>query len=246
MPKVVILDDLGAEKKVILERFKAVMPGDYSPVWYEGGKGTIPQKTKYAVVRHVSVTRNMILDSKLVFIAVSNDRTDNIDMEAAVECSVKVTSVPCSDPMPLAELDLLHAMSLLRKLKASDTAVRTSKWEMREVGKKLFGRTVGIVGELPSAVSSASLYAAAGCRLLCAAKERNPEMAPHGVKWVGFDELLAESDIVTLHAELPSDGGGALISYPELARMKRTAILINVTGGKLIDTDALARALETG
>lgn len=246
MPKVVILDDLGADKALILKRFKVIMPSDYSLVWYEGAKGTIPEKTKYLVVRHAVVTRNMILDSKLAFVSVSNNRIDNIDIDAARECSVKVTSVPCSDPMPLAELELLLALSLLRKLKASDTAVRTGKWETRVAGMKLYGRCVGIIGDLPSAVASAGFFAAAGCHLLCAAKERNPEMSPHGVKWVGFNELLSESDIITLHAELPADGGGALISYSELAKVKKTAIIINVTGGKLIDTDALSRALETG
>mgnify|MGYP000391084607 CR=1 FL=1 len=112
-------------------------------------------------------------------------------------------------------------------------------------GREIAGRTVGIVGTGAIGTRTAQLFQAFGARVIAYSRTRRPEVERLGVTYVSLEELLQQSDIVSLH--VPSNGETkGLFSRQRLAMMKPSAILINVARGAIVDNVALAEALNQG
>jgi D-lactate dehydrogenase len=110
----------------------------------------------------------------------------------------------------------------------------------------LHGKVVGIVGSGRIGRAAAQIFRGFGCRVLASDPAPASDWAAaHGVEYVPLDDLLAESDVVSLHVPLTPDTHH-LVNASTLERMKRAAILINTSRGKLVDTAALIRALKSG
>lgn len=175
---------------------------------------------------------------------------DGVDLAAAGELGIRVAHTPDAHVDAVAELALGGMLAVLRHLAAADRGVRAGGWH-KPMGSLLAGKTVGIVGlgRIGKALLRL-LTPFGGTRLACDPRPE-AELAGHGgVRYVGLDELLAESDLVTLHAApAPApggDGGGPLLDRRRLARMKPGAVLINTARGGLVDETALAEAIAAG
>jgi len=161
----------------------------------------------------------------------------------------------------VAELVMAHALGLLRFLPQSNrqmpevgtTAFAKLKKDFAE-GGEVEGRTLGIIGFGRIGRATAQMAIGMGmkvvaydpstphCELTFTLQGYGPVTVP--IAMVTLTELLAQSDIVTLHIPKPKDG--ALIAAPEFALMKRSAIIINASRGGVIDEAALLHALDTG
>jgi D-3-phosphoglycerate dehydrogenase len=166
---------------------------------------------------------------------------ENVDLNAALRAGIVVRNTPDAVTDPVAELTLSGILNLLRHIGHMDRDLRAGEWN-RRMGRLLTGRTVGIVGLGRIGRRLAALLGPFGVRLL--ATDRAPDHhAAHrlSVMYVELEQLLAESDIVTLH--LPGSPR-PIIGAPELRLMRADAVLVNTSRGGLVDEDALLAALR--
>ena len=184
---------------------------------------------------------------RLLVIGRAGVGTDNIDLGAATAAGIAVVNAPNANTIAAAEHTLALMLSLARRLAAADASLRRGEWRRGDfVGTELSGKTLGIVGLGRIGLAVADRAAAFGMRLLGFDPFVSRDIAlDHGVELTEVDDLLAASDIVTLHVPL-NDRTRGMLDAPGLARMKRGALLINVARGGLIDEAALADALATG
>jgi len=165
--------------------------------------------------------------------------SDNVDLEAALERGLAVGVTP--DVLTEATADLAFALILAaaRRLVEADAEVRAGEWltweSARLLGQDVHGATLGIVGLGRIGSSVARRAAGFEMEVLHTARDGG----------IDFYELLEASDFVSIHAPLTPQTLG-LIGERELRRMKPTAVLVNTARGPIVDTDALARALEQG
>jgi D-3-phosphoglycerate dehydrogenase len=167
---------------------------------------------------------------------------DNVDVPAATRAGVIVTNTPGANQVAVAELAVAMIMALTRKLAYHDTMVKSGGWG-RIVGTELEGKTVGLVGL--GRIGKEVVLRLEGFKVKFLAYDiyqDNAFAAEHNVRFVELNELLAVSDIVTLHAVLTSDTK-RFIGEKELATMKPGSYLVNTARGGLIDEQALYQAL---
>lgn len=170
---------------------------------------------------------------------------DAIDLSAAREHGVTVANTPDSPVQAVAELALTMFLSLSRNIPRQTKLMSGRRWERVE-SHLLQGRTVGLVGFGRIGRRVAELCLAFGAKVYV----YDPfvpveEISSLGGVPVSFDELLATSDILSLHAS-KGESGHPLLGSDEFARMKSGAIVVNLARGDMIDEDALIEALRTG
>jgi D-3-phosphoglycerate dehydrogenase len=145
----------------------------------------------------------------------------------------------------VAELTLGLIIALLRRFPLADRNLRAGVWQ-KETGSLLLGRTVGIVGLGQIGRMVAEMLMVLGC-IVCGA-DPHPDrewLAQHPIELLELAELLRRSDVVSLHAALPA-GSKPIIAAPELALMKRSAVLLNLARSYAVDEEALYEALAEG
>jgi phosphoglycerate dehydrogenase-like enzyme len=172
---------------------------------------------------------------------------NTIDLEAAKAHDIAVCNMPGTNSRAVAEMALALMLGCLRRIPLFHQATRAGEgWSVpidtMESSAEIHGRTVGLVGfgAVPSLL--APILAAMGARVIFSETVPKPE-APY--ERVEFEQLLAESDIVSLHIPLFPETEN-LIDAAALARMKPGAILINTARGGLVDQPALVEALRSG
>ena len=170
---------------------------------------------------------------------------DNVDLEAAEKIGILISNTPNAPSQAVAELTIALILNLLRKVSLSDRRVRNGQWK-KEMGQLISGKTVGIIGLGRIGKRVAELLKSFEVKIL--ASEPNPDkkwVRKNKINLVSMDELLKESDIVTLHIPYTEQNRN-LINSERLKIMKRGAILINTSRGGLIDEMALYQALKSG
>lgn len=170
---------------------------------------------------------------------------DNVDLKAAAECGIQVANVPdyCMEDVSDHALALL--LSCLRNIPLRDKKVREGKWNISETGFRLQGKTLGLIGGGRIARALARKVSGFGLKevIVCDPFLTAEQLKEYGMRKVEMEELLANSDFISLHLNL-TDETRAIIDSKKLSQMKKTAILVNVSRGGLIDPDALVDALE--
>jgi len=172
---------------------------------------------------------------------------DNVDVEAATARGVLVVNAPTSNIVSAAE----HAVALLlaaaRHIPDANSSLHSGEWKRSKfTGLEVTDKTVGVVGLGRIGVLFAQRMSAFGTRLLAYDPYVPAARAAQiGVTLVTLDELLRESDFVSVHLPKTPETLG-LIGERELALMKPTAILVNAARGGLVDEHALAQALKAG
>lgn len=172
---------------------------------------------------------------------------NNVDLAAAARHGVEVARVPAYSPHAVAEHAVALILALNRKVHRAYNRVREGNFSLNGlVGFDLFGRTAGLVGLGKIGRCLARILRGFGMTVLAHDVKPDPEfMESTGVKAAGLDELLASSDVASLHVPL-SPATHHLIDAARIARMKRGALLINTSRGGLVDTAALIDALKSG
>jgi len=172
---------------------------------------------------------------------------DNINLEAATKRGVLVMSTPGGNSVSVAEHTFALLLSLARQVPRLDRAIHEGRWEKSSAaGTEVRGKTLGLVG-LGRIGSEVAVRAEAFDMRVLAYDPFISEAAAHeiSVELVPLDQLLAESDFVSLHAAL-SPATQNLISAANIQKMKKGARIINTARGELVDESALAAALKSG
>ncbi|QDV43090.1 Putative 2-hydroxyacid dehydrogenase [Stieleria neptunia] len=176
---------------------------------------------------------------------------NNIDVPAATERNVAVTNTPGVLTECTADMAWALLMASARRVIEGDRLVRSGQWAgwepLQMLGAEVTGGTIGLVGLGRIAKAMAKRALAFDMRVLYWNRTRlsADEEKTLGVEYRELDEMLSESDFVSIHVAL-SEQTRHLISTPQLKRMKPTATLINTARGAVVDESALVQALRDG
>jgi D-3-phosphoglycerate dehydrogenase len=184
---------------------------------------------------------------RLEVIARAGVGLDNIDVAAASAAGIVVTSTPSQNSISVAELAIGLMLALNRKIVAADRHVRGGGWARNQyMGGELWGKTLGLVGLGRIGCMTARRAAAFGMEI--AAYDPfvdldSPLVAEVRPRMLPLDDLLASADVVCCHVPLTPETRG-LMDLAKFRRMKRSAILVNVARGEIVDEADLVRALQ--
>lgn len=176
---------------------------------------------------------------------------NNIDVQAARRRGVTVCNIPAYSTVDVVQLTFALLLEICMNAARHSDAVHAGKWTAcpdfcfwETPLIELAGKTMGIVGygRIGRAVSAVAV--AMGMKVLAYSRHPSGEL-PEGCRWAGLDELLAESDVISLHCPLNEDSRG-MINRDSIARMKDGVILLNTGRGPLIVERDLADALDSG
>jgi len=170
--------------------------------------------------------------------------TDSIDLEAARRRGIAVYATPDEVTEPVAQLTVALMLALARHLPQHLDAARAGRWEKR-TGVLLSEWTIGLIGFGRIGRSVERYLRPFGPRILAADPALRPGDTPETVKPVELAALLAQAEMVSLHASRPSDAG-PLLGRRELAAMKRGSYFVNTARGHLVDEAALVDVLQSG
>jgi len=190
-------------------------------------------------------TREVLKASRLKAIARVGVGYDAIDMATANELGIAVTITPGTNEHSVAELTIALMMGVYRGFPGRDQEVRAGAWKRKPL-RRLQGRTMGLIGL--GRIGRAVAWRAQGLGLKVIAFDpfADPEYAgSQNIDLVGFEELLVQSDIVSLHVPCTPETTD-LMNARAFSLMRQGAVLINTARGGLVDEDALAAALASG
>lgn len=197
------------------------------------------------VVRSRTKVRQPLIDvcPNLKVIVRGGAGLDTIDHEYARSKGIVVMNTPLANSASVAELAMGYMFMLARSLYKATSTMKEEKWEKKAFnGVELGGKTLGIIGYGNIGHQTARLATALGMKVLA----YDPYVtSPNGVKLVSLDELLEQSDYISLHLPKTKDSAD-MIGAAEFARMKDGVRIINCARGGIINEDALYDALVSG
>ena len=171
---------------------------------------------------------------------------NQIDVAAAERHGIAVVRVTDYSPHSVAEFAVGLLLAVNRKIARASVRTRDGNFDLEGLmGFDLHGKTVGVVGTGKIGAIFARIMAGFGCTVLGHDPFRSPAFEAAGGRYVQVDELLARSDVVSLHCPL-LESTRHIIDARTLARAKRGSILVNTSRGGLVDTNAAIEALKTG
>ncbi|OZI30946.1 hypothetical protein CAL29_23600 [Bordetella genomosp. 10] len=197
------------------------------------------------------VTADLIAAApKLRFIQKWGIGVDKIDLEAARARGLPVAITAGASAGPVAEHALALMLAVYRRLPLADRQVRAGIWEparLRGVCRQIAGRTVGLLGFGNIARTLAHRLRGFDATILYHDVRRADAVTERafGARYAGFDELLAQADILSLHLPL-TDASRGMMGADALRAMKPGAVLINTARGEIVDEAALLEALRSG
>jgi len=171
---------------------------------------------------------------------------NNVDLAAARREGIAVARVPAYSPEAVAEHTVAMILALNRHIHRAYNRVRDGNFALDGLlGFDLKGRTVGVVGTGRIGATLARIMQGFGCRVLAYDPYPDADLQARGVAYASMAELLADSDIVTLHCPLTSETHH-LIDAQAVALMRHGAMLINTSRGAIVDTRAVIDGLKSG
>lgn len=171
---------------------------------------------------------------------------NNVDIGAAAEQHIKVLRVPAYSPQAVAEHAVALILTLNRKTHKAYNRVREGNFSVINLmGFNLYQKTVGIVGTGKIGAAFCQIMQGFGCKVIAYDIKESEVLKQKGIEYKSFDELLSESDIISLHCPLTPDTHH-LFNRVAFANMKKGAMLINTSRGGLLNTSHAIEALKSG
>ena len=247
--KIVLLEGLGVSDAVIDRHARRLEEMGHSFAAYPKNADVQVQIERsrdadVLMLANMPLAAQVLEEAKsLKFIDVAFTGVDHIPVAEAKRRGIAVSNASGYATQAVAELCISFMIHLLRNVDRTQERCRSGGTKDGLVGNLLCGKTVGIVGAGAIGKRVAALCRAFGCSVL--AFSRSAVSDPAIDAQVSLDELLQRADIVSLHCPLTEQTRG-MIGREQLAQMQRHAILINTARGGVVDSVALAEALERG
>lgn len=248
--KIVILEPLGITADKLKAASALVAEKGHTIVSYDTRTDDVQEMIERGKDADVIVIANQPLRKevlekceKLKFLSVAFTGVDHVDVAYCKERGIAVSNAAGYSTHAVAELAFGLALSVLRYIPLCDQACRKEGTKAGMIGTELFGKTFGVVGTGAIGCQVAKIAQAFGCTVLAYSRTKRPEVEAMGISYVSLEELLQKSDIVSLHVPLSAQTQG-LMGKEQIALMKQNAILINTARGGVVDSAALAEALN--
>lgn len=188
----------------------------------------------------------ILASSGIKLIALRCAGYNNVDLKAAAKHGLTVVRVPGYSPYAVAEHTIGLMLALNRKLHRAYNRVREGNFALDGLlGFDVNGCTAGVIGTGKIGSVVARIFVGLGCRVIAFDPVENDNCRQIGVRYSTLDELLARSDIVTLHCPL-TPANRHMIDAAAIAKMKTGVMLLNTSRGALIDTAEVIAALKSG
>ena len=250
--KIVVLEPLGVSGAYVDKLAEGLRAAGHELIYWDTKVTDTPSLIERGKDADILVVANMPLKGEVIegcprvkYIAVAFTGVDHVDLAACRKRGIAVSNAAGYSTNAVAELVFGLAIGLYRSIPACDHRARTGGTKDGLVGPELHGKTMGIVGTGAIGRRVAAIASAFGCKLLAYSRTEREEMKALGAAYVTLEELMERSDIVSLHVPV-TDGTRGLIGRELLAKMKKSAILINTARGPVVDNAALAEALKNG
>ncbi len=250
--KVVMLESISITEKVLEKYRRNIEDAGHQLIVYQDrveDEDIVIERVGNAdilIITNLPLSRKVIESCpNLKMISVAFTGVDHIDMDACKEKEILVSNSSGYANQAVAELVFGLIISIIRNIISCDKVTRTGGTRTALVGNEIAGKTFGIVGAGSIGLKVAEIAKVFGCRILAYATHQRQAALDLGVEYVTLDELMKESDIVSLHVPL-LESTRNLIDKEKLALMKASAILINTSRGPVLDSQALADALNNG
>ena len=199
-----------------------------------------------AVISNIKLPESVLKQcSKLKYLSVAFTGLDHIDLKYCLNHDIQVQNAAGYSTTAVSELAVGMMLNLLRKIVTLNEKIRQGGSRGTFLGRELRGKTVGIVGTGAIGTATIRLLLAFGAKVIAYSRSQRPEVKALGVQYMELDELLKQSDIVSLHVPL-NDATRGLIGKKELSLMKPTALLVNTARGPVCDIAAVGQALVDG
>lgn len=247
--KMVIIEPLGVEKERVLSMAVEALGDSVDIVYYDTKTTDTEELIERGKDAEIIVTANNPMNAevihgckKLKLLSVAFTGVDHIAMDACREDGVTVCN--CAGYSTAAVSDLVFGMliSLYRNIAACDRATRNGGTKDGLIGCELEGKKFGVVGTGAIGMNVAKIADAFGCGVY--AYSRTVKDVPY-ITYVDLDTLMSTCDIISLHVPSNAQTKG-MISREKIALMKKNAVLINLARGPILDSQALADALNEG
>jgi len=170
---------------------------------------------------------------------------NNVDLDAAKRLGLRVSRVPAYSPEAVAEHAMAMILTLNRKTHKAYNRVREQNFALNGLmGFNLYQKTIGVIGTGNIGAAFAKIAKGFGARVLAYDISENQELKQLGIEYVSQEQLLSESDIVSLHCPL-MESTHHLINEDSIQKMKQNVMIINTSRGGLIDTKAVINGLKS-
>lgn len=245
----IFFDPIGPEMQALIS---VTQPKEISLVFWSGltereQTAALLEADAFLAATYLITDRLMQQAPHLKIIQKMGVGVDNIDTKAATERNIAVGNVPGGNANGVAELTIALILNLYRHIQVLNQATKNGEWlmwEKRSCSFEIKGKVHGIIGFGHTGRETARLSRAFGSSILYySSRQASPEVeAELGAKYVSLDELLRQSDIVSIHVPLGPQTLN-LINRDKLALMKDNAILVNVSRGNVVNEADLYDAL---
>lgn len=250
--KIVMLEPLGVKEEVINQLGKKFIDEGHEFVACYSKIEDRQEMVKLAKDADALIIANSPLEEEVIrsaenlkLISVAFTGVDHVPADLCKERGIIVCNAQdyCTDAV--AELTFGLILSKLRNVVPCDAAAKEGKTKDGLVGNELLNKTIGIVGTGAIGRRVAEIAKVFNCKLIGYDKYENDAAKELGIEYVSLEELMAESDIVTLHTPLTEETK-LMINEEKISLMKPSSILINCARGPVVDSVALANALNEG
>ncbi|MBT3464095.1 hydroxyacid dehydrogenase [archaeon] len=243
--KCAIIEPIGATDKKILDFRKKLEHYNVELKTYDSRPNSnqeIIERVKDAdmvIISNLPFSSVVINECKnLKMLSVAFTGCDHIDLNVCKENNIIVSNSSGYSTNSVAELAISLMIAVLRKIVWGDKKIRELSTREGFLGTELKGKTLGVIGTGAIGLRLIEIAKAFGCKIIAYSRTKK-----EGIYYVGLNELLSKSDIVSLHLPLNKETKH-LINQEKLNLMKQESIIINTARGGIIDNDALAKNLS--
>lgn len=248
--KISLLEPIGVEEKVIDSLAAGLIEKGHGFVYYNTKTTDSEELLKRTADSSIVMIANnpypaSVIEKadKLNMISVAFTGIDHIDTQACKDKNVMVCNAAGYSDQTVAELILGFAVAALRNVAKANDIVRKGGTNAGIGGREISGRTVGIIGLGRIGLRAAKLFLAFGAKVVAYNRSQSEEALQAGIEYKTLEEVLKESDIISLNLPLNAETKG-FIGKEQIKLMKKDAVFINCARGPIVDNVALAEALN--
>ena len=250
--KIALLEPIGVSKEVIDELSAPITEKGHEFVYYDTKTTDPAELAKRSEGCDIVMIANNPYPTEVVekadalkMLSVAFTGIDHIGTDKCKEKNIMICNCAGYSNVCVSELCIGMAIDLYRYLQQADHAVRNGGTSAGLCGREIAGKKVGIIGCGQIGLMTAKLFQAFGAEVYAYARHEREEVKAAGIVYKTLDELLGECDIISLHTPNNKETRG-MISAEKIALMKKSAIFINCARGPIVDSKALADALNEG
>jgi D-3-phosphoglycerate dehydrogenase len=246
--KIAVVEPLAVAQEKLEEIVKNTLPSEVKISYYQTrttDEQELIRRSEDAdiiVLGNVPFGKNVLEKCKRVkMVAVAFTGVDHVDVSYCHENNILVTNCAGYSTVAVSELVFGLLISIYRNIIPCNNVVREQGTKDGLVGFELEGKTMGIIGTGAIGYKTATIAKAFGMNVIAYSRTKKD----NGLEYKSLEEVLKEADVISLHVPVTKETRG-MIGKKELALMKKEACIINVARGPVIDTEALADALNKG